>query len=89
MKEGEEISGDDNTGLAPLLQNLSYLLDKVAFLHSVCKRKLELKTSWVINIPTFVFPSQSMISCNSVITLKQKLIVLSDISLVIFINWSK
>ena len=40
MKEGEEISGDDNAGLAPLLQNLSDLQHKVTFPHRVCKRKL-------------------------------------------------
>ena len=45
VQEGEEISGDHNAGLAPLLQNLSDLLHKVAGLHRVCKRKVGLGLS--------------------------------------------
>ena len=41
-------------------------------------------------ILTFIFGGQSMISCNqAIISNYIKLIILSDISLVIFINWSK
>ena len=95
MKEGEEISGDHNAGVAPLSQNLSDLQHKVTFLHGVCQRKekIGVEVEYYVHIwlgyGSYLYLLQSVHDILQSYNIKLKLIILSDISLVIFINWSK